>query len=62
VIAATSGAGVSVTLAGAAVAARRDAGEHALEHDGAQRVAGGEVTVRPERQLALVVCAARAGA
>jgi hypothetical protein len=49
-------------LAGPRVAARRDAGEHPLEDDLRERVAGGEVPVRLKRQLALVVGRAHPGA
>ena len=42
-------------LGGAPKAACRDAGEHPLEHDPAQRIAVGEVRVGGERNLALTV-------
>ncbi len=43
-------------LAGLLIAARRDTGEHPLEHDLAERVTVGEVPVARKRQLVLVVC------
>src|SRR3954470_15352406 len=42
--------------------ARRDAGQHLLEHDAGQRVALGEVHIGPKRHLAFAVSSPRARA
>src|SRR4051812_41344959 len=51
----TSSIVVADRLAGARIAARRHAGEHPLEHDVAERVALGEVTVRRQLDLTRAV-------